>query len=187
MKRMIMICIAILLIAAPAAIFASDGIWVGPTALYGTAMTFGELDDANLDFDVENFNYGLEARLDISIFQASMNAVYYKHYLTPLGDFMENLQMDFQAGLYADLGIVGLGLSAGPKYIYFLDEGINEYLDEAYEIGSSMKLTADLILGDTLLSAYFIGGVDDMDDLDDEDFDLDDMVGKAGFSVLFKL
>ncbi len=187
MKKLTMIMIAVLLIAMPASVFAGDGIWVGPTALYSTGMTFGELSDTveDIEFDVENFNYGVEARLDISIFQAGVTAVYYDNYTVPYLDVTigNAIETNFNLGLYADLGIVGLGLTAGPKYILPLEE---EYTEEAVEWGSNLKVEADLILGSTILSAYFSADVYDLEGWA-EDSSFDDLDGKVGLSMLFQL
>ncbi|MCF7933687.1 MAG: hypothetical protein K9M84_08360 [Spirochaetia bacterium] len=180
MKKLTMIMIAVLLIAIPASVFAGDGIWVGPTALYSTGMTFGELSTEGLEgyeFDASDFNYGVEARLDISIFQGSVNAVY--HADTIFGDILET---NLNAGLYADLGIVGLGLSAGPKYIVLLEEGY----EEAVEWGSNLKVAADLILGSTILSAYFSADIYDLETWA-ETADFESLYGRAGLSLLFQL
>jgi len=187
MRKLTMIMIAVLLIAIPASVFAGDGIWVGPTALYSSGMTFGELSETveTIEFDLENFNYGVEARLDISIFQAGVTAVYYDNYTVPhtsvtIGNAIET---NFNVGLYADLGIVGLGLTGGPKYILPLEDG---YGDDAEEWGSNLKVAADLILGSTILSAYFSADVYDLEGWA-EDSSFDDLYGKVGLSMLFQL
>ncbi len=192
MKKIIISVLAVLLLLAPTAVFAGDGLWVGPTALYNMGMTFDELiENPDVELNPENFSYGVEARLDLSIFQASINAIYYPNFYIfnfGAGEFMdlgEAVESTMNVGVYADLGIVGLGLSAGPRMMTFIGSDIED--SESFEIGSNVKLEADLILGSTLFSAYYIGYVDDLEEWADSEDPLGDLYGKAGLSLLFQL
>lgn len=192
MKKIIISVLAVLLLLAPTAAFAGDGLWVGPTALYNMGMTFDELiENPNVELNPDNFSYGIEARLDLSIFQASINAIYYPNFYIFnfwSGEFMdlgEAVESTMNVGVYADLGIVGLGLSAGPRMITFLGSDIED--SESFEIGSNVKLEADLILGSTLFSAYYIGYVADLEEWAESEDPFGDLYGKAGISMLFQL
>ncbi len=172
-----MIMSIVLIVAVPVSVFAADGIWVGPTALYNSNMTLGEMDFEDFDFEIENFSYGAEARFDISIFQVGINTIYYGDF-----DFLGKVvETNLNAGLYADFGIVGVGLTAGPKYLVFLDYDVDP-MDWGYNI----KVETDLILGSTILSVYFIGDVYDLDEWS-EDPDFETLTGRVGASVLFQL
>ncbi len=193
MKKTMITLMAILLLAVPFSVFAGDGLWVGPTAMYNTPVTLGYLVE-NYDevvFNPENFSYGAEARLDIGIFQASVNAIYSPTTYAEVRmigpsyiDLGPSLEASANLGIYADLGIVGLGLGAGPRYLVLLDEAVDEF--EPFSLGYNVKAEADLILGSTIFSAYFMGYTNDLEAFADE-ADIENMMGQAGLSVLFQL
>jgi hypothetical protein len=186
MKTRLIGVMVILMLVASASAFAGDGFWIGPTALYdGQQWTLDQIldGDSDVEFDSEYFLYGVEARLDFSVLQASANAIYYSDaYTTTYGPIGETIELNTNLGLYLDLGIAGLGIGAGPRYLLPLD------YDEEIPFGSNIKFNADLILGSTLVSGYFMGYVDDLEAwLDDETATFGSLKGKVGVSVLFQL
>jgi hypothetical protein len=177
----------ILMLTASASAFAGDGLWIGPTALYdGQEWTLEQIldGDPEVDFDSDYFLLGAEGRLQMGVLMAGANAVYYSNAtlfdgLIQLG---ETIELNANIGLYLDLGILGLGVGAGPRYLLPF-----EY-EEEIPWGSNIKFNADVILGSTLVSGYFMGYVDDLQDwLEDEDETFSDLQGKVGVSVLFQL
>lgn len=182
MKKFTVLLAVLVLLMIPVSAFAGDGIWIGPTAMYDYDMTLEEI--SNLDPDMismDNLTYGLEARLDISLFQASVNAYYYPTFISP--DYSA-LRIASNVGIYADLGIVGLGLSAGPQFLSVISD---DDVTDPMEIGSTIKVAADLILGDLLFSSYFLVSEDDLSEVDWENYDVMNAEGQLGVSVLMRL
>ncbi len=168
-KRMVLIMIVILL-AIPAAVFAGDGLSFGPTAMALDGFTLGDIidypEEVAESISSENLYYGGEVRLDLSIFQVSTNAFYSN----------ELIEGFVNAGVYLDLGIIGLGVSGGATYVTdFSDIEFGEYY--------SAKANVDLILGSMILSGFVIGYTDEPDLVETPD----DLVGVVGASVLIQL
>lgn len=181
MKKFTVLLAVLVLLMIPVSAFAGDGIWIGPTAMYNNGMTLGELiDNPPTDISPDDLTYGVEARVDFSIFQASVNAMYLAN--------QDMLYSATNAGVYADLGIVGLGLTAGPMFLTSLDP---DYIGESVELWSNVKAEADFILGDILFSAYYMALVEDLEGLADVNWDVEDPLdyfyGNVGVSVLFRL
>lgn len=180
MKTRLIGVMVILMLVASASAFAGNGFWVGPVAQYNNYMTLDEFmdEETSLDFSADDFKLGAEARLAMGLLQVGATAVYHPD-LYILGD---SIELNADLGLYLDLGIVGLGVGAGPRYLLPI-----EY-DEEFDLGSNIKLNADLILGTTLFSAYFMGYVDDLGEwLEDDSQTVGDLEGTIGLSVLFQL
>ncbi len=143
----------------------SDGLWIGGTGLYKYFVDPGE----ELEFDSDNFAFGLDARLRLGLLEGSLLAVY-----VPLGD--DNAVLSFaNIGLNTNIGPVNVGASAGAAFIY------SEELDDSFDAGVNLKFTADLILGDISIGAYYLFWEDDFDEIKVAD------KGLVGFSVLFRL
>ncbi len=199
MNKIRITVLAVCMLLVSFAVFAGDGIWVGPTALYNAPMTFNELIDKidTIKPDPKDFTLGAEARIDFGILQASVNGIYlpktiidvydqYGNIVIEALDIGPSIEASANVGLYADLGLVGLGLGAGPKYLIVInDKGHHEDV-EAYRWGYNVKAEADIILGETVFSAYFMGYTKDIKKFIDNP-DLGNMTGRAGVSVLFQL
>jgi hypothetical protein len=186
MKRKLIGVVVILMLVASASAFAGDGFWLGPTALYdGQQWTLDEIIEGgpDVDFDPDYFLFGAEARLDFSVIQASANAVYYPDaYTSTYGNIGKTVELNTNLGFYLDLGILGLGIGAGPRYLLPLEN------EGEIPFGSNIKFNADLILESTLVSGYFMGYVDDFDAwLEDDTATFGSLKGKVGVSVLFQL
>ncbi len=179
-KRIVIIMIAVML-AIPAAVFAGDGLSIGATAML-MPMQYDEyndlvpvslgdiIDNADLiaeQITAEDLMYGAELRLDFSLFQIS-NLAFYD---SDLGVLMGMAD----AGLYLDLGIIGLGAGVGANYLTDFTDGVI--------LAYNAKVNADLILGPFILSSYVMGYTDDPEAVVDEN----DIGGIVGVSALFQL
>ena len=170
-KRIVIIMIAVML-AIPAAVFAGDGLSFGGTAYYDSGLTLAELENMTEPPTVnpEDLLYGAEVRLDLSIFQINAMAMY--------NSLSESGFGYLNAGLYLDLGIIGMGVTAGPGFGFnsFDGFGLNGWYDA--------KVNADLILGPVILSAYVMGETNMDPSLIDGP---EDLTAAAGVSALFQL
>ncbi len=167
MKNKVLLIVLALFLAATFSVAASgsDGLWIGPTGLYKYFVEPGE----EIDFDSENFAFGLDARLRLSLLEGSILAVY-----VPLGD--DNAVLSFaNIGVNTNLGPVNVGASVGAAFIY------SEELDDSFDAGVNLKITADLILGNVSVGAYYLFWEDDFEDIKLAE------TGLVGFSVLFRL
>ncbi|MGM0431969.1 MAG: hypothetical protein ACQEQU_04590 [Spirochaetota bacterium] len=188
MKKVISITMAVLLLLSAGTAFAGNGSWLGPTALYGDILSGDDelktlrewIDNADsYQFDIDNVSYGLEKRIHWGIFQANATAIYLSQ------SQFKALQTTLGAGLYADFGMVGLGLTGGPTYFTFLSDF--DGFDGTFELKNNVKASVDLILGETLFSLYFLGYVDDLHQWIRSSDSLGDVTGQVGVSMLFQM
>lgn len=181
MKKKLLLLIAAALILLPTAVFA-DGFWIGPTALYKDTLSFDEAVDSNWgeDAEADDFYYGLDARLEMGMIEGSMLAIY--------DDRLEGydlglLRTYFDIGLSFDIALFDFGIGVGPNFISVIDDDA-DYQSDPIEVGSNLKLSADLKLENVSLGAYFMYELDDLSDIDDIG---DNTTGLVGLSALFRL
>lgn len=182
MKKKMILLIAAALILLPAAAFA-DGFWIGPTALYKDTLSFGDAVDSNWGEDVsaEDFDYGLDARLEMGMLEGSMLAFYDKWEGTNVG-FLSTF---FDIGVSLNVALFDFGIGVGPNFVSLIIEDSDyDNEPEPIQIGSNLKLSADLKLENVSVGAYFMYMLDDLSDIENID---DSTSGLVGLSALFRL
>ena len=145
MKRNLVI-VMILLCFVPVAVFDTDGLSVGVTAILPSPITIGDvIDDPQpyIDFLTDPnlpsyLLYGGEVRFDYSLFQANVNLLYVPENLPDVYGFVN-------AGVNLDFGLLGLGLTGG-AYLGYVSGELTRYYYDA-------KLALDVNLGPIVLSA----------------------------------
>ncbi|MCF7953790.1 MAG: hypothetical protein K9K78_06915 [Spirochaetales bacterium] len=180
MKKKMILLIAAALILLPAAAFA-DGFWIGPTALYKDTLSFDEAVDSNWGEDVkaEDFDYGLDARLEMGMLEGSMLAFYDKWENWDIG-FLSTF---FDIGVSLNVALFDFGIGVGPNFLSLIVDD-PDYETEPIQIGSNLKLSADLKLENVSVGAYFMYMLDDLSDIENID---DSTSGLVGLSALFRL
>ena len=164
-------CTAAAVTATAASTERANGFWVGPTALYSTPLSPDELSEH--DFDSENFAFGLDARLRMNLLEGSLLAIY-----DPYKDGEETkfgMIVFPNIGVNLNLAALNLGLSGGPNLWVTEDE------EDATKFGVNLKVSADVMIGNIAVGAYYVAVAPDFDS-----FESEELMGFAGLSVLFK-
>ncbi|RPJ07313.1 MAG: hypothetical protein EHM28_07585 [Spirochaetaceae bacterium] len=166
MKRLIVLLV---LFALPLSLFAQ--LHIGVTALYlSDPETVADLKaEENV---IDQFGFGVDARLQISIFEVSALALYQVG-----GSF--NTYLD--GGVALDFAIVTIGAGVGINTIVSFND---ETYPDTMALGYNAKIHGDLNLGNIKVSAYYMFVVDTFDL---EAFQDNMRMGNIGVSVLFKL
>lgn len=197
-KKIVVLVLAILLVL-PASIFAMDliGLRVGPAAMLNAPISIDGLDpDYFTTLTLDDFTFGVDARLNLSILEGNVMAL-----VTP--ETLDNeiigayLDAYINAGVSIELlSLLKVGIFAGPMFSFYVDEsgvsGGPESEDDLLSAGLNLRLTADVNLGGISVGATYIVETDVLigdliaGEVSPEDVFVNPM-GKAGVSVLFSL
>ena len=159
--RMICILALIVLMVVPATLTAAGflGLQIGPTAKLSQNFTLEMIEDPDLpEFTLDDLVFGLDARLNVSILEAAVNAEYLGTFADITEDYpvWEFAGMDgvvlstfISGGISLDLlGLLDVAVTAGPR-IYVLagpEIGIMPYTE--FELAPLMvRSSIDLNLG----------------------------------------
>lgn len=151
MKRFLLLSAVLLLVVLPCSLFAEDAVSIG------AAYTF---------LEVELPLAGIEARYDHGLLQASSQVLYAIPYDTVLASL--------DVGPYVEIGPVGLGISAGPSYIF--SSGL---------LMANVKAALDLNVGPVTVNANLSGYRYISSDADDDDKAF--IFFMPGIAVLYQL
>jgi hypothetical protein len=174
MQRIVIIMAVLLL---PLAAFAD--FQIGPTAFYNFYIS--EPDDlpGADELSINDFSFGLDARLKLSIFQAGAFAFYQPGYEDDPG----SVELFTNLGIALDIFIFRLGAGIGPNLIVFLgDPGF----EDTVNLGLNFKLSGEVMLGGISVSLNYLMYVDLSEEAENM-FKPENIEGLLGISVLFKL
>ena len=137
--RKILIVALVLIVVAPA-MFAD--LQIG-----GVAMYKGDVATINASgLGLNDFTFGLDARLNLGILQGSVAALYYPADVTPVAPLPSSLMVLTDVGLCIDVLFIRIGAGIGPNFSVALEDrgpaGTN-YLP----VGVNLKLAGDVNLG----------------------------------------
>jgi hypothetical protein len=149
---------------------------IGPYASYKYPIFKDELPALNT-IGIEDFWFGADARLKLSIFQGTAQALY----LPGVADTLPNsIALNLSAGVAFDLLFIRLGLGVGPSFLISMGEDIT-----SANMGMLGRVNVDLMFGFIALSLSvgtqlnFTG--------EGEIFNYNNFSFYTGLSVLFKL
>ncbi|MBN1698241.1 MAG: hypothetical protein JW881_12065 [Spirochaetales bacterium] len=171
----ILIILAILLL--PLAAFAD--FQIGPTAFYNFYVS--EPDDlpGAKELSVNDFTFGLDTRLKLSIFQAGAFAFFQPGYEDDPG----SIELFTNLGIALDIFIFRFGVGLGPNLIVYLgDPGF----EETVNLGMNLKLSGEVMLGGISIGLNYLMDIDLSEDSADI-FKPENIEGLLGVSVLFKI
>lgn len=186
MKKRVMLLVFAALLVLPATAFSANllGLRVGPSALYMTPLD--EIDD-DLEFAIEDFKFGVDARLNFSVLEGNALA-----YFSRKADAEDVWSVDtlLNAGLsFPVANVLRLGVFAGPRFTFNIGEDEEADFD-VMDFGLNLKGTADFMLGNLGLSVFSI--VDTglkLGDIGEDDFEFGDLFADPsisfGASLLF--
>ncbi len=176
MKRRILVIMFILAAFTAASAAAqppgvqADGLWIGITGLYDVPVA---LDDPGEATEGE-MSFGIDARLRIGLFEGSLISI-----SNPFAaDDHQQTMVMLNGGVNFNLQPVILGASLGANYIY--EEGA----EDPDRFGANAKVSADLMIGDFSIGAYYVSMMDSFDDFSLSEFT---EAGYIGLSALYKL
>jgi hypothetical protein len=167
MKRAIL-AVLVLVLLPTVATFAEFGI--GGAAFYNSPYLMGQEVDKK-DLNVNQFTFGADARLKLSVLQAEALALYAN------GDGVQSLNIYTDFGLAIDILLLRLSAGIGPNFVFNIDEK-----DKAVQTGLNGKLSADVKLG------HISAGLSYIMDLNlDDGIDLNTSSGLLGAQVILWL
>jgi len=138
MKRLFLV-LAVLVIL-PVAVFAEWGI--GGAAFYKSPVLLGQpIDIGNLN--VNQFNFGGDLRLKLSLFQAEALLLYAAGDVNSLNAFLD-------VGLAVDIAILRLSLGVGPNFTYNFGES------SPAQAGFNAKASVDVKFGQVSVGLSYI-------------------------------
>jgi hypothetical protein len=164
MKKII---IVLLLLVLPMTMFAQ--FYLGASALYkGDPLGIPNLTpDPSI---VDNLAFGIDARLNVAIFEAQLLALY-------------NLDQSFNTyldvGIVLNIAIISIGAGVGPNLVINFMSGALETVS----FGFNGKVHADINLGNFKISAYYMFLIDSISipSITSEMY-----AGNVGLSLMFK-
>jgi|GEM_PF-4497764 len=173
-KRVLVLVIVVLAFTAASAAAAApqdaDGLWIGPTGFFDMEVA---LDEA-LDFTEGDMSLGLDARLRLGLFEGSLLAMG-----NPFaGEDEKKTMVLLNGGVNINLQSINLGASLGANYIYE-DEG-----EDPEQIGANAKISADFMMGNFAVGAYYVSMMDSFADFDISEFA---DAGFIGVTALFRM
>jgi hypothetical protein len=203
MKKKILFLMLAVLMILPASVFAIDliGFRVGPTAMLNAPINPENLpEDFFGNLSIDDFSFGVDARFNLAVFEVNALAL-----VDPLLNESDELvgalvKANVGAGVsIALLDMVRLGLFAGPSFAFTVADG--DFIpgpgfpmgeDDLFASNLFLRAAVDVMLGGISVGATYI--VDTNTNLNNiflPGFDpatlLDNVIGKAGVSVLFEV
>ncbi|GEM_PF-990735 len=200
MKKRILFLILAVLMILPASVFAVDliGLRVGPTAMLNAPINPENIpEDFFEDLSIEDFSFGVDARFNLAVFEMNVLAL-----ISPWTESGELVGAYVQANVGAGvslplLDMVRLGLFAGPSISFVVYDGgvfpldVPMTEDELFSSNLFLRAAVDVMLGDISVGAtYIVDTNTNLNNIVKDGFDpsmLDNVMGKAGVSVLFEL
>ncbi len=156
---------AILLLAVlPTAAFAELG--VGGAAFFNSPYLLGQSVSKD-DLNVNQFTFGGDARLKLSLLQGEALVLY------SAGD-VQSLNIYLDAGVSFDILMLRLSAGAGPNFVFNIGES------SPLQTGLNAKVSADVKLGKLSIGLSYI-----MDLLIDNGIDFETSSGLLGAQLLF--
>jgi len=158
MKRLL---IFLLVLALPVFAFAND------FQLGGIGMYTGTIDQLKAkDVQLDDFTFGAEARLKLSLFQAGASLLYYP--ASPVALLPPYLVALTDVGVSVDLSLLRLGIGLGPNFSIALGP---EGAGDPANLGLNMKLSADVNIGNLsvgLVGFYYFESFNDLKNIGDK-------------------
>ena len=201
MGKKVLFLVLIVLLILPVSVFAFDliGLRVGPTAMLNTPIDPEMIpEDFFENLTAEDFSFGVNARFNLTVLEMNVLAL-----IEPILESNELVGAYVQANLGAGVSIalmdmVKLGIFAGPTISFAIFDGeffpIDLPMDEDELFASTLflRMAADVMLGGLSVGAtYIVDTRTNLNNIFDEGFEFrtlfDNMIGKAGVSVLFEL
>jgi len=200
-KKMIFLILAVLM-TLPASVFAVDliGLRIGPTAMLNAPINPEDIpEDFFGDLSIDDFSFGVDARFNLAVFE--LNALALIDPLMNLSNEMVGalVQANVGAGVsFALLDMVQLGLFAGPSISFILYNGDIFPLDvpmteeDLFASNLFLRAAVDVMLGGLSVGGtYIVDTNTNLNNIFEPGFDpaslLDNIIGRAGVSVLFEL
>lgn len=176
MKKRILVVMCILVVFAGASAAAqvpvnhAEGLWIGVTGLYDVPVSLDEPGDATEG----DMSFGIDARLRIGLFEGSLISI-----SNPFAaDDSQQTMVMLNGGVNFNFQPLILGASLGANYIY------EENAEDPDRFGANAKISADLMIGDFSIGAYYVSMMDSFSDFNLSEFT---EAGYIGLSVLYKL
>lgn len=205
MKMRNLLIILTVLMVIPSSIFAVDliGLRVGPTAMLKAPIDPDPQDipeDYFENLSLDDFSFGVDARLNLAVFEVNVLAL-----IDPLLNSSNNIvgalvQANVGAGVsLALLDMVRLGVFAGPSVAFKMSNGsfirgpgFPLDVDDVFASNLFLRAAVDVMLGGfSVGGTYIIDTNTNLNTIFEDDFDastlFDNLMGKAGVSVLFEL
>jgi hypothetical protein len=163
MKK-ILVVISMLALIPTASMAAGLEFQFGVTGFYNQLIT--DRSDTNVEYNqelIDDFTYGLDARLSWSILQVSALGLFTPGSATYDEWNMEYIVSPYQIELYLDIGLkfdvfmFSFGFGVGPNFIFKIwptEEGGTT--TDTYDAGANMKLFVDLNLGRLTFSVTYL-------------------------------
>jgi hypothetical protein len=150
MKKLLVL---LLMVVLPAFAFAE--FQIGGVGMYRGTMAQLKAKDVG----IEDFTFGAEARLKLSLFQAGVSALYYPE--VPLAKPPAIVALT-DVGLSLDVLFLRFGLGLGPNLVIALkDTGAAK----PFPVGLNMKLSTDVKIGNLslgLVGFYYLDSIKDL-------------------------
>lgn len=169
---------AVILAVIPAMAFADFQIG-------GVAMYKGDVSEISNGITLNDFTFGLDTRLNISILQGSLAAVYYPEDLSAVVPLPPSLTVLTDIGLCFDVLFLRLGAGVGPNFYIALANTPGSPQD-AVPIGLNFKLAADINIGSFAIGLVGYWYMSSISDFTKPNF-FDYTRPWVGVSALFKL
>jgi hypothetical protein len=151
MKKLVVLLLVVVLPA-----FAFADFQIGGVGMYKGTMAQLKAKDVG----VEDFTFGAEARLKLSLFQAGVSALYYPENI----DLMKppSIVALTDVGISLDVLFLRFGLGLGPNLVIALkDTGA----EKPFPVGLNMKLSTDVKIGNLsvgLVGFYYLDSIKDL-------------------------
>jgi hypothetical protein len=176
MKR-ILLAVLIIAVFAPALTFAD--LQIGAVAMYkGDPATISVS-----GLGLQDFTFGLDARLNLGLLQGSLSALYYPADISTVTPIPASLVALTDIGLCIDILFFRLGAGIGPNFFIALEDTEDP---DALPVGVNLKFTGEVMLGSFslgLVGYYYVSSF--------SDFAEPDFFSRAkpffGVSALYKL
>jgi hypothetical protein len=142
-----LVLILVVLVILPVALFADSPSlisWgIGPAVFYKSPILLGQPTDTN-NLNVNQFNFGGDLRLKLSLFQAEALVLYAS------GNGVNSFNTYLDAGLAVDIAILRIDLGIGPNFVY------NSGTNSGAQVGLNAKVGADVLLGPISVGLSYI-------------------------------
>jgi hypothetical protein len=144
-----LVLILVVLVILPVAVFADSAppsliSWgIGPAVFYKSPVLLGQPTDTN-NLNVNQFNFGGDLRLKVSLFQAEALVLY------ATGNGVNSFNTYLDGGLAVDIAILRLDLGIGPNFVYNSDS------NSGAQVGLNAKVGADILLGPISVGLSYI-------------------------------
>jgi hypothetical protein len=150
MKKLLVLLLVVVLPA-----FAFADFQIGAVGMYKGTMAQLKAKDVGL----EDFTFGAEARLKLSLFQAGVSALYYPE--VPLAKPPAIVALT-DIGLSLDLLFLRFGLGLGPNLVIALNDTGAE---KPFPVGLNLKMSTDVNIGNLslgLVGFYYLDSIKDL-------------------------